>query len=53
MVQTVYDEELLFFAELKGLLFVLSDLAVGDRVHLGEGLVEPFLELITGGEDLW
>jgi hypothetical protein len=43
---------LFFFAQLKGLLFVLRDLAVSDRVHLRERLVEPFLELVTGGEDL-
>lgn len=34
LMKSVDDEKLLFLAELKGLLLITSDLAVGHRVHL-------------------
>jgi hypothetical protein len=34
LMESVNDEKLLFLAELKGLLLITPDLAVGHRVHL-------------------
>mmetsp|Transcript_27928 Transcript_27928/g.26964 ORF Transcript_27928/g.26964 Transcript_27928/m.26964 type:complete len:446 (-) Transcript_27928:715-2052(-) len=51
-MEPIYDEQLLLFRELEGLLLIVGDLAVGARVVLAEGFVEPFLEFLAGGEDL-
>ena len=52
LMQSVDDEQLFLFTQLKRLLLVARHLRVGHRVDLAEGLVEPLLEFVARREDL-
>lgn len=46
-MESIDNQQLFFFGELKNLLLIVGDFRVGHWVELAQRLVEPFLKLIT------
>jgi len=53
LMESVDNQKLFFLAELESLFFVACNLTISHWVHFRQRFVKPFLEFITGREDLW